>query len=396
MSLIKFLFVITPNCQRKYFKVVTLARKAFVLFFFLFTTATDAKISDIYRGEAKDSLSGISDSLATRETKLLFNYLKNIEKNGIVFGHHHTSIEGQDWKDTIISSTFNSDVKEAVGDYPGIFGFDFSRGISKFKNQVEAIYKMGGIVTYSWHTSNPVTGKGPHDKNGNAVMEILPGGRLHKKWLMTLDTVANYFNSLEVDGIKVPVIFRPFHENTGGWFWWGITSCTPEQYISLWRMTIDYLRKVKKVHNLLIAYSPSKPGNDTSLTKSTYPGNDYVDIIGFDIYGDDAGLQSLLKSSGRFVSSWAKIENKISAITEIGIKKGLQNSKENEWFMNVLDVFKSDPSIRMAYMLTWRNSSPTSYWIPLKGQPNFESFMEFYNDPYTIFLNEIKMDPAIK
>lgn len=351
----------------------------------------NVKRHDIGRSNLKDSLPGISNAQATRETQLLFNYLKAIDKNGIIFGQHHASIEGQHWKDNLISSAFNTDVKIAVGDHPGLFGFDISRGITKFKNHVEAIYRMGGIVTYSWHTPNPVTGNEPHDTTGNPVIKVLPGGQLHKEWLLKLDTVASYFNSLEVDGIKIPVIFRPFHENTGGWFWWGATSCTPEQYIALWRMTIDYLRKQKNVQNLLIAYSPSKPGNDTALTKAMYPGDDYVDIIGLDIYGDDAEIKSLLIKSGRFVTSWAKRKNKISAITEIGIKKGLQNSRIKDWFMNgFLDILKNDPSIKMAYMLTWRNSSPQSYWVPLNGQPNYGSFINFYKDPYTLFLNDLK------
>lgn len=63
--------------------------------------------------------------------------------------------------------------------------------------------------------------------------------------------------SLRTDaGEYVPVLFRPFHEHTGNGFWWGKGNCTAEEYIALWRFTLEYLRDTKGVHNLLYVYSP--------------------------------------------------------------------------------------------------------------------------------------------
>lgn len=338
--------------------------------------------------DAADCLTGLSDPDATKETINLFRYLKNIGKTNIIFGQHHASFELQNSQNELISSNFKSDVKTAVGDHPGVFGFDFGRGITKFKNHVEEIYKKGGIITYSWHCPNPVTGS--RGKEGDPVTKILPGGEMHQEWLKKLDEIADYFNSLEVNGVKVPIIFRPFHENTGGWFWWGATNCTPKQYVELWRMTADYLRKEKKVNNILMAYSPSKPSEDIDLTKAMYPGDEYVDIIGLDIYGPNEGLKNLLVDGARFITTWSKERNKIPAITEIGIKKGIQNSTNSDWFMGeFLNLIKDDSSIEMSFMLTWKNTNPQSYWVPLKGQPTYSSFVNFYRDPYTLFLSDI-------
>ena len=96
-----------------------------------------------------------------------------------------------------------------------------------------------------------------------------------------MDRVADFL--LDVD---LPVVFRPFHENTGAFFWWGTKSSTPAQYKAAWNYTTDYIVKTRHVHNLLLAYAPSKPGQTAASWElaygsgpgSTYPGDDRVDI----------------------------------------------------------------------------------------------------------------------
>jgi mannan endo-1,4-beta-mannosidase len=372
-------------CMQKIFLVNS-------LLFLLFTTSCSKALRN---GENKNSVASSasipSDRLATKETVALFNYLKNVGRTGMLFGQHHASVESQNWKNTNMSIPFESDVKTATGDHPAVFGFDFGNNISRFKNHVEEIYKMGGIITYSWHCPNPVNGEGYRDQSGDPVTSILPGGKKHKEWLKQLDEVAKFFNGITVEGVKVPIIFRPFHENTGAWFWWGSKSCTDAEYIQLWRMTVDYLRNEKDVHNLLLAYSPSKPTETMEMTKARYPGDDYVDIIGLDIYGPNEPLKKLLIEGTKFVTTWSKEKGKIPAITELGIKKGIQNSTTNDWFMSeFLNLIKDDSSAEAAFVLTWKNSNPQSYWVPLKGQPSYQSFINFYNDPYTLFLKDTK------
>ncbi len=75
-----------------------------------------------------------------------------------------------------------------------------------------------------------------------------------------------------------------YHEHTGAWFWWGGSEqCTPEEYKQLWTMTVDHLRNKKNVHNLLYAYSPSETKDETEFLER-YPGDEYVDIVGYDCY----------------------------------------------------------------------------------------------------------------
>ncbi|MCO6498013.1 MAG: hypothetical protein J5I50_10150 [Chitinophagaceae bacterium] len=334
-----------------------------------------------------------SDPLAGKSTISLLEFLDSICGKGVLFGQHHASVESQSgWRYTGSEKLLRSDVFDDTGDHPAIFGFDLSRGIATYREHVIAIHRAGGIITFSWHALNPVTGGSSKDKSGSPVESILPEGSLHKQWLVQLDELADFFLSLEEEGEQIPVIFRPFHENTGGWFWWGKASCSPNQFKELWQMTIDYLRKTRNVHNLLIAYSPSRPSELPGEAISRYPGDDYVDIIGSDLYApDNEKWPDLLVKESEWITEMAKNHKKIAALTEVGVKEGLNNTARDGWFTErFLNLLKGNPTIRLAYVLTWRNSDPGHYWVPIKGQPNYEDFLRFYSDPYTLFLSDIQ------
>ena len=84
----------------------------------------------------------------------------------------------------------------------------------------------------------------------------------------------------------VPIVFRPYHEFDGDWFWWGKSHCTREDFISLWRFTVSYLRDSLDVHNFIYAFSPDNKFNSEAEYLSRYPGDGYVDLVGVDNYGD--------------------------------------------------------------------------------------------------------------
>ena len=176
-----------------------------------------------------------------------------------------------------------------------------------------------------------------------SVAAVLPGGARHGQFLEWLDRVASFLDSV-VDGVSgesVPIVFRPFHEHTGDWFWWCTgspaqpTDTTPEQFVALWRMTVDYLRDSCGLHNVLYAYSPDRSRIDMSSESTceagylyAYPGDDYVDVLGFDDYWDIApadveaerprerhdDLITMLTVVGRL----ARERGKIAAATEVG------------------------------------------------------------------------------
>ena len=187
----------------------------------------------------------------------------------------------------------------------------------------------------------------------------------------------------------IPVIYRPFHENTGNWFWWGSPFSTPEEFVALWQKTVTYLRDEKDVHNLLYAYSPFNPWLFGGYGER-YPGDDYVDILGFDLYGD-FGFEAALVANARQVVELAQEKEKISAITEFGVQAGIQNTLRMNWFMDqFLSPLKEDSlANQVAYALTWRNEATDHHWVPFEGAPNFNSFISFHEDPYSLFLADL-------
>lgn len=335
-------------------------------------------------------LQGLSDTTVTIETIALFNNLKNISERGFIFGQHSASYDHQTGVYPL-DTEIHSDCYTAVGDHPGIFNFDFDRdSIDRFKIQVEEIFRRGGIISYSWHAKNPVTGGDCKDTTQHPVQSILANDIGWTNWKNQLDKIASYFNDLKAKGVNVPIIFRPFHEHTGKWFWWGKGHCTNEEYIALWKKTIDYLRAAG-VNNMLIAYSPSRPSLDLEKTLASYPGDDYVDIIGFDAYETESEtFIPILSQSVDFAVTLAKEKNKVAAITEFGVTGGLKNSDTNNWFMDTfLAPLKANENFKsIAFASTWFNAR-YQYWVPLPEQPNYESFVNFYKDDSTIFLNDM-------
>ena len=111
------------------------------------------------------------------------------------------------------------------------------------------------------------------------IKELLePDTATHQRWLQELDLLADGLRELR--DADVVVLWRPFHEMNGGWFWWGAQD--PDAFIQVWRQMFDYFTKTKQLNNLLWAYSP----NQGTKTAAYYAGDRYVDLVGLDAYTD--------------------------------------------------------------------------------------------------------------
>jgi mannan endo-1,4-beta-mannosidase len=338
---------------------------------------------------------GLVDSEATAETKALYNNLKTISTAGdkILIGHQETTAYGVGWWD---APEDTSDIKKVCGDFPAVYGWD-AEGVTgptnidgvSFERMRELItnaYVRGGINTFSWHLHNIPNGGTAWDTTAD-INRILPGGDRHEIYTAELDALANYFLSLRgSNGELIPIIFRPFHENNGNWFWWGISSSTPEQYKSLWRFTVTYLRDVRHLHSLLYAYSPDRFwGYNGYLDR--YPGNDWVDILGHDNYTDftfGSSMRGLFRL--KQLIAMAEAFDKIPALTE----SGSEGVPLTNWWSLFLNPIKMCPeSRRIAYVLFWRNANESHHFGPYPGDQSAGDFIKFYNDPVTIFENDL-------
>lgn len=351
-------------------------------------------------GTAKKQSNDETTMTHTHETEQLLKNLKTIHQKGIMFGHHDDTVYGIGWE----GDESRSDVKSVCGDYPAVISFDLGEletngadsvnldkvPFAKIKQEIINQYQRGGMISLSWHARNPKTGSDAWDVTDTTVVKsILPGGENHMKFAGWLRSMADFLNSLKTnDGVKVPVLFRPWHEHTGSWFWWGEKLCSPEEYKQLWHMTVDSLR-AQGVNNALYAYSPGagEPA-DTTMYLAKYPGDELIDVIGFDIYQfDRAEFTKTLDRILTVTTDVAKAHDKVMAITEIGYE-GIPDAKW--WTGTLLPAMEKFP---VAYALVWRNAREkvTHFYAPYPGQVSADDFKEFHKKENTLFASDVQL-----
>ena len=185
--------------------------------------------------------------------------------------------------------------------------------------------------------------------------------------------LAGFFVGLKsADGTCVPVLFRPFHEHTGNGFWWGKGNCTAEEYIALWRFTLEYLRDTKGVHNLLYVYSPDIVSSQDNYLEF-WPGDAYVDVLGLDAYDRSSWA---IETNGlrlmRLLKHIAYLKNKPFAFTETGLEN---NTSQSKWWTEKLS--KAIAGVPVAYVLVWRNKDTNHFFGPYPGCVSEEDFKTF-------------------
>ena len=205
--------------------------------------------------------------------------LQGLQAGGYMVGHQDDPFYGVNWSgiaDASKPELGRSDTKETCGDYPAVMGFDLggiemgdaknldSVPFTRIHDELIAHHERGGIVTLSWHPRNPLTGGTAWDVSDTTVVRnILPGGSQHEKFQQWMGRVADFISTLsDSKGRPVPIIFRPWHENNGSWFWWGEKLCTAEEYRQLWNLLQDDFRQ-RGFDNLLWSYSPNLDGQWT-------------------------------------------------------------------------------------------------------------------------------------
>jgi mannan endo-1,4-beta-mannosidase len=346
---------------------------------------------------------GMIDTKATEETKALYYNLKELSQKYILFGHQHATQYGHGWW----GDADRSDVKSVTGSHPAVVGIDFS-GLSErpdsmiekekiaLRKTIADTYNRGGVTTACWHFNNPVSNTSFYWNDSTvvaAVKNIIPGGSHHEKYKRILRTIADLVKSIKGnDGKLVPMIFRPYHEFDGGWFWWGKPHCTVDEFVRLWRFTVSYLRDSLGVHNFIYAFSPDCLFKSEKEYLERWPGNDWVDIAGVDDYNDfgrygkynvDTGIMKL-----KIVSDYARKAGKLAAFTETG----LESIPNPVWWTDVLLKALKTAKVQFVYVLVWRNdiTSPTHFYAPYPGQASEADFIKFYNDPYTLFEKDLQ------
>ncbi len=339
----------------------------------------------------------LSNTQRTPEASSMLETIKKLpQQNVFMFGHHDDPVYGIGWD----GDENRSDVKSVCGDYPAVMSFDLGHielgdsvnldkvPFDRIRREVIAQYERGGMSSFSWHVNNPVTGKDSWDVSDSAVVRsILPGGTQHDKFIGWLDRVADYLNSIRTaDNTKVPILFRPWHEHTGSWFWWGQKLCSTEEYKALWSMTYDRLKE-KGSDQVLWAYSPGTEPNDTTEYLERYPGDSIIDLIGVDSYQlDKSAYERNLNRLLQIMTQISRSHDKAMAVTETGY----ETIPDSTWWTEtLLPIISKYP---VSYVLVWRNAreKENHYYAPYPGHISEQDFVKFYNDPKTVFANDVK------
>ncbi|MEN9909782.1 MAG: hypothetical protein RLZZ540_2931, partial [Bacteroidota bacterium] len=337
---------------------------------------------------------------ASAETVALFYNLKMLAKTSFIVGQQDAMIAN--YKGIQLAE---SDMKLTTGYDPGINGADFmhitddqNTGISGnwYYEQEKIItagvvkaYDRGMVNTFSWHIREPFEGKYFYtaqmtaSQKKDAFKSILVGGVNHEYYKKKLQKVAAVIKTLKgSDGKLIPIIFRPFHEFDGDWFWWGSSYCTQAEYIQNYQFTVKYLKDDLGVTNILFAFSPDINFNTESDYLSKYPGDSYVDVLGFDDYGDfnNKGATGVTNANKRLqiISKLAKERVKIAGLTETAyiVKPSASPAFISNLYTTNYYNAMTQNNVEISFMCFWNNSSDT-YCTPTAGSPYENDFIQF-------------------
>lgn len=314
------------------------------------------------------------DEHASPETRALHARLHELTGMRTLFGH-------QD------DPAYDS-IRDTVGKAPGVVGFDLG-GIEALAGHnldgvafpamirwVREAHAAGSLVTLSWHSVNPLTHGGYGDNRAPlSAASVLPGGRVHEKFVKWLDNVAMLIEQLtDASGRLIPLIFRPFHEHNGDWFWWGLgdgssdSDTPPDDFVALWQFTLEYIRDVSGLHNLIWALSPDRSRIALDDFEAGYlrgyPGDSFVDVLGVDDYwdagrsDDDRNPEQLFGDHVATLESVARLgeqRGKLVAQTETGVVGARVGHVQDPWSGFLAPVAaSSELTRRHLWHLTWR------------------------------------------
>lgn len=279
------------------------------------TVKTGAKISN----STYNVTSSLVNRNATANTKKLYSFLKDSYGKYVITGQQcDGGINGNEFKA----------IKNLTGDYPALLGLDmmdytpsrtaFGASSSAVEKAIEFANK-GGIVTFCWHWNAPTEYLNSTANSSDGwwggfytqsskfdIAKVMNGQDAKGKKLLDRDIkeIAKQLKRLEKAG--VPVIWRPLHEASGGWFWWGAKGS--DAYKKLWKYLYNELTNTYGCNNLIWVYN--------GQSADWYPGDEYVDIVGEDIYPGNHVYDPQVSRFKQAINYGSK--TKITALTENG------------------------------------------------------------------------------
>lgn len=211
----------------------------------------------------------------------------------------HATLSGQhNFPNTV--SRYSDRVYELTERYPALFGQDFGFSGGEDKDSIlgrpamieEVIrqYRAGAVIALTWHAVRPTDDEPVtfHDSVQGHLSDwewhevLTPGTDLNRRWCRQVDLIAGYLSELQDAG--VPVLFRPYHEMNGNWFWWGGRP-GPTGSAALYRQLYDRYVHMHHLNNLIWVWNVNSPSQNAGPVDTYYPGPGFADVLSMDIYG---------------------------------------------------------------------------------------------------------------
>ncbi len=309
------------------------------------------------------------DKNATQEVRELLAYFNSIEGKQIIAGQHTQSKPMEEV----------AKIEEVTGKKPALCGFEllaYSPNINRESATKECLDEVdaaagtmeealafgesGGLVTLTWHWYSPIGGKDKSfyamNTDFDAGKVLIEGTKERQAFFHDMDVIAEILRAFQ--DRNIPVLWRPFHEAEGNWFWWGVKGADVVQ--GLWKTMFDYYTSEKNLHNLVWVWNCPK--------KDYYVGDAYCDILSRDIYPKPHEHTSLKKEYEELKAISA---TKGIALAETGVIPDPDALKET--------------AVPWLWYMTWSHE-----FVLTENYNSYEFLNRFYQNDYVISLDKLR------
>jgi mannan endo-1,4-beta-mannosidase len=293
-------------------------------------------------------------------------------------------------------------IHDASGKYPALMGLDFMHATGKGSDgewhqgytratlaMAEEMYRQGGIPVFCWHWKDPSHAVeafySPATTNNPVVTFDLAKAFLDTTTFAAFDTASAEYRAIlrDIDIIAghlktladkdVPVLWRPIHESSGRWFWWGYKGPKPSK--AVWKLMFDRYVNHHKIGNLIWVWTSDEAGDALDW----YPGDDYVDIVGRDYY-----YYPRVANHGSLVASFEKIKDtfggrKLIALSENGSVPHPDSMQADgaawSWFMPWYGDYTMDSWANDNTKADWNAVMNHDFVITLDEMPGWDKYV---------------------
>lgn len=310
-----------------------------------------------------------ADKNALKSVIKVLNYLSGIGGKKLITGQHTQSMAQEE----LVK------IREITGKEPALLGFEllsYSPNINYLDTDEECLTEIeenrgtlqrawewaekGGLITFTWHWFSPLGGRSKsffsENTDFDAEAVLVEGSPENRAFISDMDYMAGLLRPF-CDS-NIPILWRPFHEAEGKWFWWGAKG--PATAAKLYRLMFEHFTIKKGLHNLIWVWNcPLKEG---------YPGDDVVDIISRDMYPQ--AYEYTAHKDEYLELSELTSEEKITAIAETGVLPDIE------------ELIKQN--VKWTYYMTWSHEFCLS-----EKYSTYDQLRKVYNSEYSITLEDL-------